>query len=177
MFSGPGISAFFQPIRAAGPEAVPAQAIAALQRTGDEQKNQAYLFEEKDDAPAPPDTAKAAEDDNFTQDHTELSIDALRALLAGKALPDPAAAPEPDADASPVMRQAAAAYQHAEAVKPFAPVEAKGGFVPPPRDQATASDILLMLAEVETAGIHRIAVRDGASIYDTLAALCWSLQR
>lgn len=186
MFSGPGISAFFQPIRAAGTEAVPAQAIAALHKVGDEQKNSARFAKDQEEAaPDTPIEPPPPAADAFTEDHTELSIAALRALLAdthtARAGDDPGRTPADQgaaAEASPVMQHAAAAYEHAAAARPPAPArQHSAGFVPPPRDQATAADILLMLAEIETAGMTRIAVRDGASIYDTLAALCWSLQR
>ena len=75
------------------------------------------------------------------------------------------------------MRAATAAYQHAATVKPPEVPQVPDGFTPPPRDRASVADILLMLARIEAAGMHQIAVRDGSSIYDTLAALCWSLQR
>ena len=184
MFSGPGISAFLQPIRAAGTQAAPAQAIAALPKVGDEPKNRNDSPAEKE-TPSPDTAARAdAEDmrtaDAFAEDHTELSIDALRQLLTGKSADTgtPAAPPAAEQETSPEMRQAAAAYQHAKDAQPAAGLAPNAaGFNPPPRDRATAADILLMLAEIEAAGIHRIAVRDGASIYDTLAALCWSLQR
>lgn len=187
MFSGPGISAFLQPIRAAGTQAAPAQAIAALPKVGDEPKRHDDFSAYTEEDPPPPEvppadaTATAAgQADDFAEDHTELSIDALRGLLAGKPVPDDAAdvaGVAADPEASPAMRQAAAAYLHAKAIKPPPSAHAAGGFVPPPRDQATAGDILLMLAEIEAAGVGSIAVRDGAAIYDTLAALCWSLRR
>jgi len=192
MFSGPGISAFFQPIRAAGAEAVPAQAVRPLRKAGDDPRGGTENFQDKTESPpAPSVTAGHAAADAFTEDHTALSIPALRALLAGgegtggapASRREEGAAGEDAADAAtaaempPALRAAAAAYQHAAAVKPPAAPPVPDGFTPPPRDQASAADILLMLAQIEAAGMHEIAVRDGSSIYDTLAALCWSLQR
>lgn len=181
MFSGPGISAFFQPIRAAGTETVPAQAIAALRKVGDETGNGGESFQDKAEShPRPATTDDTSADDAFTKDHTTLSIPALRALLGGEDVAHAAKAEDRDDTAPeipPAMRAATAAYQHAATVKPPEVPQVPDGFTPPPRDRASAADILLMLARIEAAGMHQIAVRDGSSIYDTLVALCWSLQR
>jgi len=180
MFSGPGISAFFQPLRVAGAEAAPSAAIQPARKAGDDPQR-GHAPPHKPDKPehAAPPAADVAAD--FAEDHTTLSIPALRALLtgetAGTSQPPHAGDSGTGAETPPALRAAAAAYQHAAAARtPDAPA-VPAGFMPPPRDQATAADILLMLAQAEAAGIREIAVRDGASIYDTLAALCWSLQR
>ncbi len=180
MFSGPGISVFFQPLRAAGTETVPPQAIVPPRKVGDEQRGQESFHEAMASEPQPPRDVEGVSDDvEFSEDHTTLSIQAVRGLLGGV----PNAAIEdnpqetPEGDAPPALRAATAAYLHAAAARPPDTPHATVGFIPPPRDQASGKDILLMLAQIEAAGIKEIAVRDGASIYDTLTALCWSLQR
>lgn len=186
MFSGPGISVFFQPIRAAGSEAMPPQAVAPLHKAGDEERGQQGFHENTENPAAPPAAEKDDGDFAFTEDHTRLSIQALRGLLGGEQVVDASAAAlervtavsaVQESETPSALRDAAAAYRHAAAAKPPAALPAAAGFTPPPRAQATANDILLMLAQIEAAGISSVAVRDGASIYDTLAALCWSLHR
>lgn len=176
MFSGPGISAFFQPLRAAGPEASPAQAIAATRKTGDEQKRHSFLADEQSEAEvAAQDVQAGSAADVFTEDHTVLSVEALRRLLAhtpATETQEANTAVSGDAD----TRDALAAYHRAEDTKPAATtMPGMDSFVPPAQERATAQDILMILAKLESAGIHEIAVRDGASVYDTISALCWSL--
>lgn len=178
MFSGPGISAFFQPLRAAGSEASPTQAIAATRKAGDEQKRHSFLADENAETETaagniPPEQAG----DTFTEDHTTLSLEALRRLLAHTPATEPPET-EQTAQGDADTRGALAAYHRAEDTKPVATtMPGMDSFVPPAQDRATAQDILMILAKLESAGIHEIAVRDGASVYDTISALCWSLSR
>lgn len=173
MFSGPGISVFFQPLRAAGAETIPAQAIAALHKTGDEQKKQQDRTEEKE-------TQERADENHVVpdafKDQTHLSIEALRRLLAHAPADDKKAQVLDDTQPSAKTRDAFAAYHRAQDAKPaMKSIPEMAGFTPPPKEQATAQDILLILARLESAGIRDIKVRDGASVYDTICALCWSL--
>lgn len=178
MFSGPGISAFFQPLRAAGAEASPAQAVAAARKAGDEQKRHSFLADENVEAETDAEPRQPEQsDDTFTEDHTTLSIEALRRLLAHTPVTETEAetgAMLGDAD----TRDALAAYHRAEDAKPaVTAMPGMDSFVPPAQARATAQDILMILAKLESAGIREIAVRDGASVYDTISALCWSLSR
>lgn len=181
MFSGPGISAFFQPLRAAGPEAAPTQAITPLRKSGDEQKHpESFTGENTDRAENIPQKTDDGGEDAFAEDHTTLSIEALRRLLAhtpetgtGTASSGGAGA---DTAGDAQTREALAAYHRAEDVRPaMAVLPGMDSFVPPAKDRATAQDILMILAKLENAGVREIAVRDGASVYDTISAMCWSL--
>ena len=176
MFSCPGISVFFQPLRAAGAETIPAQAIAALHKAGEEQKKQQRPDDERE-APELPEADSAQVP--APKDQTHLSIEALRRLLAHT----PADHKEgeentPDASLPADKRDAFAAYHRAADAKPaLKSMPEMEGFTPPPKERATAQDILLILAKLESAGIRDIKVRDGASVYDTICAMCWSLSR
>jgi|GEM_PF-1965866 len=190
MFSGPGIGAFFQPIRAAGIETAPTAAIQPLKKAGDEarQFDQDLADDAAEDAQqqgsdvGTPVETHAAETrpDDFGADVTHLSIAALRRMLLGDA------AVLPDADESApvddVHQAAIAAYHRAEKTAiPAAPAAAQNvdatsqqaGAVQAevPVDQKSPQYILHMLDVLQGRGYQKVSVPDGVSIYDALAAL------
>ena len=181
MFSGPGISAFFQPLRAAGSEAAPAHAIAATRKAGDEPKHHESFADENpafEEADVEDTSGVDVVEDGgeFAEDHTTLSIEALRRLLAHTPAAEARTETAEEVVGDPDTRDALAAYQRAGEAKPTpAALPGMDVFVPPAKDRATAQDILMILAKLESAGVQEIAVRDGASVYDTISALCWSL--
>jgi hypothetical protein len=174
LFSGPGIGAFFQPIRAAGIGAAPTAAIQPLKKAGDEAR-QFDAEPEEDQAEQAQQQAAPAVDtaaDDFSADVTHLSLAALRRMLLGDAAAAPAveAAPVDDAHQTAIN-----AYHRAEkAARPLPPsaphteTAPEGERVPDPK---SPEYILHMLDVLQRGGHQKISVPDGASIYDTLEKL------
>ncbi len=174
MFSGPGLGAFFQPIRAAGIGAAPTAPIQPLKKSGDEARQfdaepeEDQADEAQQQAPSTADTAA----DDFSADVTHLSLTALRRLLLGDAAAVPAVEVVPVDD---VHQTAINAYHRAEkAARPTAPAVPHAEAAPEGAvvlDPKSPEHVLHMLDILQKQGHQKISVPDGASIYDTLEIL------